>query len=85
MLRVTIEMVPYGIEERKRPIGVMTIALQRVTGDNVGHYVSRIETDQRGPQPPKEVVALTHERAKGAAELVRRCLNAHLRKLSDSA
>lgn len=85
MLRATIEIIPYGMEDHpnRRVLGTLTIGLQKITGNNIGHYVSRIETDQRGPKPPREVVALTHEREKGAAELVRRCLNAHLRKLPE--
>lgn len=88
MLRATIEIVPYGFEDEKRTLATLEIALQCVTkrdtvDGGLGHYVSTLTTDQRGPQPPKQTVALTHERWKGAAELVRRCLNAHLRKLPE--
>ncbi len=80
MLKVTIEIVPYGIEfhERRREIGTVEIGLKAVATGNIGHYESNMETDQRGPEPPRKRITLKHDRSLGAAELVRRCLNAHL-------
>lgn len=78
MLRATVEIVPFGIEDHpnKRVIGTITIGLQGVT-DGIGHYTSRIETDQRGPQPTSPVVHLDHARHLGGFELVKRCIEEH--------
>lgn len=78
MLRVTVELVPHGMEDCKRVIGTIEIGLKKVETGNVGNYVSRIKTDQNGPEPPHKTVKLKHWRDDGAMELVRRCLGKHL-------
>jgi len=80
MLRVQVEIVPFGQEDhsRRRTIGVLRIGLQRVKEGNVGEYVSTVEVDNRGPQPPNQVVNITHNRDEGGLELARKCIEAHL-------
>ena len=38
MLRVTIELLPHGLEEGKRTLGVMEIANDATGGEYVGNY-----------------------------------------------
>ena len=79
-LRTTIELHPFGLEDDKRTLATVLIGLQKINRTtNVGHYASRIETDQEGPRPPRELVYLTHDRNKGAVELVRAALIEHLK------
>lgn len=86
MLKVTVELVPFGIEDhpRRREIATMKIGLQRVR-EGVGEYVSTLEVDERGPQPQQHIVRVFHRRAKGAASLIRHCLERHLEILPNSA
>lgn len=81
MLRVTVEIVPFGIEERKRTIGKLEIGLQGVSEHGIGHYISRLETDGRGPnQPIRDVAAVENPRHLGAYTLIQRCIDEHWRE-----
>lgn len=75
MLRVTIEMVPFGIESCKRTIGVQEIALLK-NRNGIGEYRSRLEDDADFP-PEQEEVFLKHDRSKGAWPLIARALEKH--------
>ena len=74
MLRVTIELVPFGIEEEAREIGKMVIANDGAGGYGVGHYAYAFTyTDH-----PAEVATGTiknFQRSLGAWSLVKKILN----------
>lgn len=80
MLKVTIDMVPFGIKEQTRTIGEIEIAL--IHNDRgTGHYRSRISVDGKGPsQPVRNEVRLTHPRNEGAYRLVQKCIEEHWRE-----
>ncbi|MCI0564672.1 MAG: hypothetical protein MN733_39900 [Nitrososphaera sp.] len=80
MLRVVLEIVPFGQEEHpnRRIIGEMRISLQEVV-DGVGDYFSALHSDARHP-PVNEVVRVQHDRSKGAWPLVSKALDAHMRR-----
>ena len=70
MLRLTLEIVPYGDESRARPIGMMHIGLQAVTHGNMGQY--RVYCYAADGELMTEFQVLDHQRDGGAWELVRR-------------
>jgi hypothetical protein len=71
MLRVTLEMVPFGQEDRKRTIGVLEVSNIGVNED-LGDYLIELE------EPDKSGVEVEYikkyPRSKGAWTLVRRAL-----------
>ena len=73
MLRVTLEMVPFGQEEARRTIGVMEIA-------NVGPYGTKTsDYNIKVIRESKEIVRadiFNYRRSNGAWFLVRRAINA---------
>lgn len=78
MIRVTIEIVPFGDEARKRTVGRMVVGLQQVDrAKNLGDYVVRVETDKFGTSPEltltDEFQIFGHPRSEGVFELLRRC------------
>lgn len=76
MVRVTIEIVPFGIEEKKRTIGRMIIGLRPVAdrAANYGDYDVTIETDKMGTLAVTDKFeVLGHYRPRGVFELLRRC------------
>ena len=77
MLRVTYEIIPFGIEDHfnRRVIGVQEIGLLKNT-EGIGHYVSTIKDDSRMP-PKVEKVFVDNDRSTGAWELVRKTLEKH--------
>ncbi len=86
MLKVTFEIVPYGIEdhENRREIGTLEIGLLRIFDGNYGEYKSTMTTDGFTEPANPEVFINTHDRDKGAFELVQRCLDAHASKLYEA-
>lgn len=79
MLRVTLEIIPWGDENhpRRRQIGSLTIGLQRMKDNDIGEYSSVIFTDSKCPAP-HPVVLIDHPRNKGAFELVKHAFIKHL-------
>ena len=75
MLRLTLEIVPYGDESRTRPIGMMHIGLQAVTHGNMGQY--RVYCYAADGELTTEFQVLNHPRNWGAWELIRRAVEAH--------
>jgi hypothetical protein len=74
-LRCTIEIVPFGIEDRKRPITVLNISnLGHVSDCRCAYWVET--EDHRGVYPVKHSFPLkqTHDRRDGAEELVRKVI-----------
>ena len=72
MLRLTLEIVPFGIEAGKRPIGMMHVGLQRVDPGNVGQY--RVYCYKETGELVDEFEVLDHDRDNGAWELIRRAV-----------
>jgi len=77
MLRVTFEIVPHGEEDKCREIGKMIVALQSVDNMNIGTYISQLVAD--APVATEVVKINDHWRHNGAYDLVRRCLEEHLK------
>lgn len=74
MLRVTIELVPYGDEDEKEIIEQMVIAN---TGTEYDVYLGKYEyamTDSKGRHPAVYGDVPKHVRAEGAWSLVRKIL-----------
>lgn len=72
MIRVTVELVPWGDESMKKTIGVMNIANDGNSGDReIGNYEARME-DDRGTE--KTVHVMGHKRTTGVWTLIRRTL-----------
>jgi hypothetical protein len=71
VLRVTVEMVPFGIEPRKRKIAVLSLANQETSDENVANYEVTMLTEQ-GCFNEK---ISDHDRSKGWLPLVRDALS----------
>jgi len=68
MLRITVELVPFGIEERKRKIGEMVIA--NVAGGSHSDYESWIAPDDWSHTPALFSEVKEHDRSQSVWELV---------------
>jgi len=81
MLRVTVEIVPFGNESRKRTLGVMEIANDGTGDHDWGMYRIRSVRDEDGnelaPQDAQIRVG-PHLREIGFWPLVQRCIRAFL-------
>jgi len=72
MLRATLEMVPFGDEEKKYTIGVVQIANISKLGQPVANY----EINYVGDMGQRDTVVLKRfDRAKGAWTLLKRSLS----------
>ena len=71
MIRVTVELVPFGNEERKKVIGIMNIANDGTGDREIGNYEARLE-DDRGTEGT--VFVKNHIRQEGVWRLIRRAL-----------
>lgn len=67
MLRVTVEIVPFGEESRKRTISTLEIGNLQGYGD-VCDYICRLKDGEKD----ETFYVRNHERKKGAWELIRR-------------
>lgn len=67
MLRITIELVPYGIEEGKRPLAKCEIWNERTSTKNqdLADYGFRLEDDRWGKKVIREGVVKRHNRKRG--------------------
>lgn len=50
MIRITIELVPHGVEYLSRTIGVATIANDGTGTKDVGNYVYKLFTEEESPK-----------------------------------
>ena len=75
MLRLTLEIVPFGIESHTRPIGMMHIGLRHIEPGNLGQY--HVWIYQADGELTKELDIHDHPRENGAWELVRRAVEAY--------
>ena len=67
MIRVTVELVPFGDEEKKKTIGIMNIANDGTGTKEFGNYDARLE-DDRGTEKTTKIQR--HERAAGVWTLI---------------
>lgn len=81
MIRVTVDLLPFGSEDDKRTIGVLEIANDGKTGPHYGDYdyslVTVLAADRGGPVRGR---VINHRRASGVWELIRRALTDALKK-----
>ena len=73
MLRVTVEIVPFGIENRAREIGKMLIANDGTGDYHTGNYVFTYNEDSR----VYNGAVYDFPRSMGAWELLARCLGSY--------
>lgn len=73
MIRVTVELVPFGDETYKKVIGIMNIANDGRGTHALGNYDVRLEDDR---DVERNARVLQFDRASGAWSLVRRALEA---------
>lgn len=71
MLRITVELVPFGDEDRKRQIGEMVIA-----NDGHGDYAAWTAPDGWSGEPARYGVLLNYDRSQSVWELIRLMLEA---------
>lgn len=71
MLRVTVELVPLGIEEEKRIIGNILISNIKTYKDNTADYLVEI-SDEKNPK--KTFICKKHDRNKGFWKLIGKIL-----------
>jgi len=71
MLRVTLDIVPFGDEDQKRPIGTVVIGRRAPGRINPCDYDVRLATDGKDV---KQVIVRDHYYEDGAWQLVRRAL-----------
>lgn len=75
MLRVKIELVPYGEEENARQIGEMVIANDMTGGRSLGNYVAWQGKDDWTGKPEQLIKYRGFDRHQGSWELLRTLLN----------
>lgn len=83
MLRIKIELVPYGDEDSARQIGEMVIANDSTGGRNVGNYVAWMGKDDWTNKPEQLIKYRGFDRNQGVWELLRTLLN-HYKELGTS-
>jgi len=72
MLRVTVDLVPFGDESRVQPIGEMIIANDGTGNDEFANYVFAMHDDRRGTDFG---TAENFYRGAGVWELIAHCIN----------
>lgn len=75
MLRVSIELIPFGDESKSEKIEVLNIG-NMTPFQSLATYHGWFDVDPRQFPRPEPQVVVTHLRSKGAWELVRKCLEA---------
>jgi hypothetical protein len=71
MIRVTVELIPFGDEEGKKIIGTMNIVNDGTGDQEIGNYMARME-GVLGKE--KTVQIKNHIRQEGVWRLIRRAL-----------
>lgn len=80
MIRVTVELVPFGVEEKKTTIGTVIIGNDRSGDRSTGHYTVRME-DDRGFKVDARVQ--NHLRMLGVWPLIIRAIEACEKKIDE--
>lgn len=78
MLRITVELVPHGDEDRAKEIAQMVIANDGTGDPYLGNYEGWIGADEYTDEPAKFGIIKGHDRSKGVWELVRLMLKSIL-------
>lgn len=76
MLRLTLEIVPFGDEAHARPIGMLHVGLQRVDAGNIGQY--QVYCYQSDGELKDQFEVRDHSRDDGAWELIRRVVECYV-------
>lgn len=76
MLRVTIELVPYGDETRKKKIGEMVLANDGDGTGKKGNYEAWTAADDWSKEPARYGVLKNYDRSQSVWELMRLMLEA---------
>ena len=71
MLRITVEIVPFGVEEDKKTIGEMVIVNDGAGTRNLGSYYWNLKDDKGLALFGEEV---QHKRSHGVWPLIYKCL-----------
>lgn len=72
MIRVMVELIPFGIEEEAKVIGSMLIANDGTGTQHHGNYVAVFKS---GLTDIQEVTVFNHPRARGVWDLVAQTVN----------
>jgi hypothetical protein len=70
MLRITVELVPHGVEKNKRKIGEMVIALAHVDAANNGDYEGWVSHDDWTGTGPLYGKVNSHDRHNSVWSLI---------------
>lgn len=70
MLRVTVELIPHGVEERKRTLATMTIANEGTGTLEDGNYRGNLVAEYTGPNGRPGYVKGFHRRTQSVWSLV---------------
>jgi hypothetical protein len=76
MLRVTIELVPFGDESATKKIGEMVLANDATGRHNIGNYEAWTAPDNWSGEPARYGVVKNYDRDQSVWELVRLMLEA---------
>lgn len=81
MLRVTIEIVPFGIEENKRTLSTINIINDGTGNNKYGNYrIERISEDKENLIPKNDKFEIKrHNRYDGYIKLLQRVINKFVR------
>lgn len=72
MIRVTVELVPFGDERFKKTIGILSISNDGTGDGQIGNYHARLEDDHNAKV---EVRVKEHHRRDGAWVLIAKVLD----------
>jgi hypothetical protein len=78
MLRVTVEIVPYGCESLKKKLHKIEIINDGEGSHELGNYVFYFENEETGKR--KKYTVKKHKRNDGCLELVRKGLEKYVQK-----
>ena len=79
-LRVTLEIIPFGVESRKRTIGIIEINnLARKTKAGLTCYQARYWDEGKAPMDEPEEWGFTHKRDEGALVCVKKAMRSRPR------
>lgn len=71
-LRITIELVPYGDESKKRTLDVVDVSNVATLGDGISEYVGRRQQHIDTLVSHSRIRVGKHRRSEGYWELIRR-------------
>ena len=72
MLKITVEIVPFGKQEDTELLGIMTVFNEGTGNKEVGNYEFTLSTRDSFGQPQE---LKGHKRSEGFWRLIQKCLN----------